>query len=475
MSEMGEAAPVVMPAKRRGAQLIMLAFAVLIVMGAYANVGLALDDQIPAGMLTYGLGLGGLMLAAYLVLAKWAPWADPLILPLVTLVNGLGLVMIYRLENSGNSQQAGASATSQIVMTGVGVVLFAVTLIVLRDHRRLQRLSYTAGLIGVVLLISPLLPGLGKEINGARIWIGVGGATIQPAEFAKIALVVFFAGYLVSKRDVLALAGRRLLFIDLPRARDLGPVIITWAIAIGVLVMQKDLGSSLLLFGAFVVMLYIATQRTSWVLIGILLFAGGAFLAGQLFEHVGARFDTWLDPSSAIHYGNAAICLKDPPGDPLCSKSFQVMQGLFGLGAGGVLGTGLGQGHPDLIPLAFSDFIFPAAGEEIGLTGLMALLMVYALIVQRGLRTSLAARDPYSKLLAGGLSFILAWQVFIIVGGVTNLIPLTGLTTPFMSQGGSALLANWVLIALLVRMSDAARQPPPQAIQNEGMTQVFQR
>ncbi|MFI6485357.1 FtsW/RodA/SpoVE family cell cycle protein [Nonomuraea sp. NPDC050663] len=449
-----------MPAKRRVAQLVMLGFAVLIVMGAYANVGLAIDEQVPSGMLTYGLGLGGFMLAAYLVLAKFAPWADPLLLPLVTLVNGLGLVMIFRLERA---EMPGASATTQLLYTGIGVVLFAVTLIALRDHRTLQRLTYTSGFVGLFLLVSPLIPGLGKTINGAKIWIGFGPFTIQPAEFAKIALVVFFAGYLVAKRDVLALAGRRLLFIDLPRARDLGPVLITWGISLGVLVLQRDLGSSLLLFGAFIVMLYIATQRTSWVLIGILLFVGGAFIAGQIFDHVGDRFDVWLNPGSTEFY------------DREFGGSYQLMQGLFGMANGGILGTGLGQGHPELIPLAFSDFIFAATGEELGLTGLMALLMLYALIVQRGLRTSLAAREPFTKLLAGGLSFIIAWQVFIIVGGVTNLIPLTGLVTPFMSQGGSALLANWILIALLVRMSDAARRPPPQAIQNEGLTQVFQR
>ncbi|MEV7012982.1 FtsW/RodA/SpoVE family cell cycle protein [Streptosporangium sp. NPDC051022] len=451
--------PVPLPAKRRVAQLAMLAFAVVIVMGAYANVGLAIDKQIPAGMLTYGLGLGGFMLAAYLVLAKFAPWADPLILPLVTLVNGLGLVMIYRLESA---KMPGASATNQLVWTGVGVVLFSVTLIVLRDHRALQRLTYTAGAAGLILLVSPLTPFLGKEINGARIWIGIGGASLQPSEFAKLALVVFFAGYLVAKRDVLALAGRRLLFIDLPRARDLGPVLITWGFSLAVLVVQKDLGSSLLIFGTFIAMLYIATQRTSWVLIGILLFVGGAILAGMIFTHVQDRFTVFMHP-------------EDPDLYYKVGGSFQLLQGLFAMGQGGVIGTGLGQGHPNLIPLAFSDFIFPATGEELGLTGLMALLMVYALIVERGLRTSIAARDPFSKLLAGGLSFILAWQVFIIVGGVTNLIPLTGLVTPFMSQGGSALLANWILIALLVRMSDAARKPPPQAIQDEGMTQVFQR
>ncbi|MEO3793140.1 FtsW/RodA/SpoVE family cell cycle protein [Nonomuraea sp. B10E15] len=472
MSEVA-AEPVPMPAKRRGAQLVMLALAVLIVMGAYANVGLAVDGQIPAGMLTYGLGLGALMLAAYAVLAKFAPWADPLILPLVTVINGLGLAMIYRLESAG---MGGASSTSQIMWTGLGVVMFSATLIVLRDHRMLQRLTYTAGAVGLVLLAIPaVLPGSLSEVQGAKIWIRIGGFSIQPGEFAKLALVVFFAGYLVAKRDVLALAGRRLLFIDLPRARDLGPVLATWVLSLLVLVFEKDLGTSLLLFGTFVAMLYIATQRTSWVLIGILLFVGGAFLAGQVFDHVGARFDSWLDPANPIYYGNDAVCQTDPPSDAMCGKSYQIMQSLFGFGAGGILGTGLGQGHPELIPLSFSDFIFAATGEELGLTGLMALLMLYALVVQRGLRTSLAARDPFSKLLAGGLSFILAWQVFIIVGGVTNLIPLTGLVTPFMSQGGSALLANWILIALLVRMSDAARKPPPQAIQNEGMTQVFQR
>ncbi|WP_211369721.1 FtsW/RodA/SpoVE family cell cycle protein [Nonomuraea turkmeniaca] len=460
MSEVAEA-PVPMPAKRRVAQLVMLALAVVIVMGAYANVGLAIDDQIPAGMLTYGLGLGGLMLIAYIVLAKFAPWADPLILPLVTVINGLGLVMIYRLESA---KMPGASAANQIMWTAVGVVMFAATLLVIRDHRMLQRLTYTAGAIGLVLLAIPaVLPSSLSEVQGAKIWIRIGGFSIQPGEFAKLALVVFFAGYLVAKRDVLALAGRRLLLIDLPRARDLGPVLVTWALSLLVLVFEKDLGTSLLLFGTFIAMLYIATQRTSWVLIGVLLFAGGAFLAGMVFDHVGDRFQIWLNPSSDEFY-NREI-----------GGSFQIMQSLFGLGAGGILGTGLGQGNPDLIPLSFSDFIFAAVGEELGLTGLMALLMLYALLVERGLRTSLAAREPFSKLLAGGLSFILAWQVFIIVGGVTNLIPLTGLVTPFMSQGGSALLANWILIALLVRMSDSARKPPPQAIQNEGLTQVFQR
>ncbi|RJL32186.1 FtsW/RodA/SpoVE family cell cycle protein [Bailinhaonella thermotolerans] len=451
-----------MTAKRRGTQLFMLTFAVAIVMAAYAIAGLGQDGQVPGDMLTYGLGLGALMAVAYIALAKFAPWADPLLLPLVTVINGLGLVLIWRIDHAGRN---GASAPTQLMWTALGIVVFAVTLVVLRDHRVLQRLTYTAGALGLLLLILPLLPFIGKEINGARIWIGIGGFSIQPGEFAKLALVVFFAGYLVAKRDVLALAGRRLLFIDLPRARDLGPVLITWIVSLGVLVLQKDLGSSLLLFGTFIAMLYIATQRTSWVLIGLLLFIGGAYLASKIpaFGHVDARLQVWLNPEDPELY------------DRELGGSQQLMQGLFAFGTGGILGTGLGVGNPTLIPLSFSDFILAAAGEELGLTGIMAIIMIYALIVERGLRISIAARDPFTKLLAGGLAFILAWQVFIIVGGVTNLIPLTGLVTPFMSQGGSALLSNWILIALLVRMSDTARRPPPQAIQDEGMTQVFQR
>ncbi|GLV51249.1 cell division protein FtsW [Thermobispora bispora] len=448
-------------AKRRVVQLGMLTFAVLVVMAAYAGVGLGINGQVPSGMLGYGLGLGGLVFAAYLVLARFAPWADPLLLPLVTLINGIGLVMIYRIEQAG---QPGANATTQFMWTALGVVMFAVTLIVLRDHRILQRFTYTAGFAGLVLLAIPaILPSSLSEVQGAKIWIRIGGFSIQPGEFAKLALVVFFAGYLVAKKDVLSLAGRRLLFIDLPRGRDMGPILITWLLSLGVLVLEKDLGTSLLLFGAFIAMLYIATQRTSWVLIGLLLFVGGAYLAGQIFSHVEARFEGWLHADDNEIYNRTF------------GGSYQLMQGLFGIGSGGILGTGLGRGHPELIPLSFSDFIFPAVGEELGITGLMALLMVYMLIVERGLRTALGARDPFSKLLAGGLSFILAWQVFIIVGGVTRLIPLTGLVTPFMSAGGSALLANWMLIAMLVRMSDAARRPPPQAIQNEGETQVMRR
>jgi cell division protein FtsW (lipid II flippase) len=268
---------------------------------------------------------------------------------------------------------------------------------------------------------------------------------------------VFFAGYLVAKRDVLALAGRRFLGIDLPRARDLGPVLIAWAASLLILIFESDIGTSALFFGLFIAMIYVATQRTSWLLIGVGLFVFGSFVASKVIGHVGQRFDVWLHPFA---------------GDNATHAAYQTVQGLEGMGFGGILGTGLGHGEPFWTPLVQSDFIVTAFGEELGLTGLMALLLIFGLIVQRGLRAAVQVRDPFAKLLTGGLSFVLALQVFVIVGGVSGLIPLTGITTPFLSQGGSSLIGSWALIALLMRVSDAARRPAPQPIQDEGMTQV---
>ena len=469
------AVPVAMPRGRRRTELTMLVFVLVVVMFAYASVGLGLNGKVPAGMFTYGISFAVIVGAAHLAVRRLAPWSDPLMLPLAALLNGLGIVMIYRLQESGRAGNAGtkistmSSSTTafQVMWSAVGIVAFVVVLALVRQPRTLQRYTYTLGAIGLALVVIPaVLPASLSEINGAKVWITVGGFSIQPGEFAKLALAVFFAGYLVSKRDVLALAGRRVLGIDLPRARDLGPVLIAWGASLLVLVFETDIGTSALFFGLFVVMIYVATQRTSWLLIGVGLFVFGSLTASKLFNHVGARFKAWQDPYSAAN----VFC--NPATQHHCVSSYQLAEGLYGMTFGGVLGRGLGQGQPYWTPLVQSDFIITAFGEELGVTGLMALLIIYGLIVQRGLRAAIAVRDPFSKLLAGGLAFVLALQVFVIVGGVTRLIPLTGITTPFLSQGGSSLVASWMLIALLMRISDTARRPAPQPIQDEGMTQV---
>jgi cell division protein FtsW (lipid II flippase) len=459
---------VAMPRGRRRTELLMLAFAVAVVLFAYANVGFGLNGKLPGGLVEYGLAFVAIILVAHLAVRRFAPWADPLLLPLAALMNGLGIVMIYRLQQSGRNGNPGnqistitSSATAtQVLYSALGVAAFVAVLAFIREVRVLQRYTYTLGAVGLILLAIPaLLPARYSEVpgTGAKIQIAIGGFSVQPEQFAELALAVFFAGYLVTKRDVLALAGRRFLGIDLPRARDLGPVLIAWGASLLLLVFESDIGTSALFFGLFVTMLYIATQRTSWLLIGVLLFLFGAYVASKLFSHVGERFTVWLHPWA---------------GDNPTHASFQLVQGLEGMGFGGVLGTGLGHGQPFWTPLVQSDFIITAFGEELGLTGLMALLLIFGLIVQRGLRGAIAVRDPFAKLLGGGLAFALALQVFIIVGGVTQLIPLTGITTPFLSQGGSSLIAIWALIALLMRISDTARQPAPQPIQDEGMTQV---
>jgi cell division protein FtsW (lipid II flippase) len=417
-------------------------------------------------MAEYMLGFVVLLAIAHLAVRKLAPWADPLLLPLAAALNGLGIVMIYRLQESGRNGNPGqviatlssSAATLQIVYTAIGIGCFVAVLALVREPRVLQRYTYTFGALGIILLALPaLLPASISEVQGAKIQISLGGFTIQPEEFAKLALAISFAGYLVAKRDVLSLAGRRVLGIDLPRGRDLGPVLIVWGVSLLLLVFESDIGTSALFMGLFVAMLYIATQRTSWLLIGFALFIAGAYSASKLFSHVGERFQIWLHPFVGNNpFGNA----------------YQLVQGLYGMASGGILGKGLGGGQPYLTPLVQSDFVITAFGEELGMTGLMAILLLYGLIVQRGLATSLAVKDPFSKILAGGLAFMLALQIFVIVGGVTRLIPLTGITTPFLSQGGSSLIASWMMIALLMRLSDTARRPPPQPIQDEGMTQV---
>ncbi|MEU3338480.1 FtsW/RodA/SpoVE family cell cycle protein [Streptomyces sp. NPDC006668] len=457
---------------RRNTELALLVFAVVIPVFAYANVGLAIDDKVPAGLLSYGLGLGLLAGVGHLAVRKFAPYADPLLLPLATLLNGLGLVAIWRLDQSKLLQAigvAGGKAPNQLIYTALGIALFVVVLIFLKDHRTLQRYTYISMVGALLLLLLPLVPGLGANITyGAKIWIQIGSFTIQPGEFAKIVLAIFFAGYLMVKRDALALASRRFMGLYLPRGRDLGPIIVVWAMSILILVFETDLGTSLLFFGMFVIMLYVATERTSWIVFGLLMSAAGAVGVASFEPHVQTRVQAWLNPLHEYKLSQAGV--RDG-----VVHSEQAMQALWAFGSGGTLGTGWGQGHSDLIRFAAnSDFILATFGEELGLAGLMAILLIYGLIVERGIRTALAARDPFGKLLAVGLSGAFALQVFVVAGGVMGLIPLTGMTMPFLAYGGSSVIANWALIGILIRISDTARRPAPAPASNPDaeMTQV---
>ena len=433
--------------RRRGAELFLLVLALAVGIGAYAAVGVGVQGEVPPDILGYGGGLAALCVAAHVVVRLVAPYADPVLLPVVAALNGLGLAVIHRLDLAYEAQdRPHAFAQQQLTWMTLGVILFIATLLILRDHRLLTRFTYTSGLAAIVLLLLPMVPGVGKTINGARIWIGVGPFSFQPGEVAKVLLVIAFAGYLVLHRDALALAGRRVVVIDLPRGRDLGPVLGMFAVSMVILVLQKDLGSSLLFFGLFLVMLYIATERPGWLVVGGVLFAAGAALAYQLLGHVQNRFNIWLDPMA--YYDKT-------PG------SGQIVESLFGMAWGGLIGRGFGEGSPQRVPYANSDFIIGAIGEELGLCGVMAVIVCYGLIVERALRVSLISRDGFGKLMAAGLAAVITLQVFVVIGGVTQLIPLTGLTTPFLSYGGSSLVANWVIIALLVRISDQARRPAP--------------
>jgi cell division protein FtsW (lipid II flippase) len=458
---------------RRNAELLMLIFSVFIVTAAEAAVEGAEQGRLSAHLATYAAVPIAIGLVTHLVIRRVAPYADPLLLPIAVLLNGLGLVMIHRLDPplEQRAHEFGipfsAAAPTQVLWTVIGVVLFVGLITVIRDHRVLQRYAYTLALVGLVFLLLPtILPARYSEVNGARIWIRVAGFSIQPGEFAKILLTIFGAAYLVAKRDVLSLAGRRVgvtirrrfIGFDLPRGRDFGPLLAAWLICIGVLVRGRDLGTSLLFFGLFIVLIYVTTERVSWVIFGTLLFAGGAYVSYQLFGVVQTRVSVWL------HLFQTSPVATDPshcgsPAYVYCATGDQLRQSLYGLGTGGIFGTGLGSGHPEQVALPQTDFIISSFGEEIGLFGVVGLLVLYALFVSRGLAAALAVRDSFGKLLATGLSFLVALQLFVVVAGVTRLLPETGVTAPFLSYGGSSLLSNWVLLAILLRVSDAARRP----------------
>ena len=436
---------------RRLIQALLLLLAVAVGVGAYALVGLGRFDELPANLLQ--VGIGALVLVAVLQIAvMWrAPYADPVILPIVVLLNLLGVTMIGSVHaaNEIYGLRSSASADRQMLWAVIGVVLCVALLVLLRDHRWLRRYTWISAVAGGVLLLLPLVPVIGSARNGSKIWISVAGFSFQPAELAKIAFAVFFAGYLVARRDTLALAGPKVLGIHLPRWSDFGPILVAWGFAMAVLVFETDLGTSLMFFGLFVVMLYVATDRLSWLVIGAVMFLPPAVFAATQMSHVRTRITCWLDPLSGENY----------------SSCEQISQGLFGLANGGLVGTGLGEGRPDMVPHAESDFIFSSFAEEMGMVGAFALLLLYLLLVQRAIRAAVGISDGFGTLLAGGLGFVMALQVFVVVGGVTRVIPLTGLTLPFLAAGGSSLVCNWIIAGILVRLSDAARRPAARQVE----------
>lgn len=434
---------------RRRTEAWLLALVVAIAVFGYAYTGLSMAGRLPGGLAGFSVSMLFVALVPHLVLRRFAPRADPLILPLATLLTGIGLVLLHRLDLTYAQTprlKIAEAASGQLVWTVIGVAVCIGILLVVRDHRILQRYIYLTMVVALVLLMAPAF--FGADMYGAKRWILLGPLSLQPGEFVKIMISVFFAGYLTVSRDALALAGRRVMGVQLPPGEQLGPIFTIWAISLLVLIFERDLGTSLIFFGVFVIMLYMATDRTSWVVCGLLMAVVGAAVVGSLEPHVHGRVTAWLDPMRAFTKQGVADGMSD-----------QLGQALFSFGSGGISGTGLGQGHPELIGFAGnSDFILTTVGEELGLAGVMAIVMLYVLLAQRGLRVGLTARDPFSKLLAVGLAGALLLQVFVVAGGVTGLIPLTGKALPFLAKGGSSLVANWVMVALLLRISDHAQR-----------------
>ena len=428
-------------ARRRRAN--ELGLGLMAVVATCAGYVLLLADRpdIPADLWLFLAAVLGLYVVAHLAVRAFAPRADPTLLPIVAMLNGIGFVVISRLDRD--------LARVQAIWTAVGVGVFVLTLVVVRNIRVLERYRYTFLLLGVGALLIPLVPGVGAEINGARLWVRVGPVNFQPGEAAKVLLVIFFAAYLVDKRELLAQGTRRFLGMTLPDPKHLGPLLLAWGFSILVMVRQKDLGSSLLFFAVFAAMLYIATERSSYLLVAFVLFVGGATIAYQLFGHVQERVTSWVDPWAHSQ-----------------TSGFQLVQSLFALGSGGFAGTGLGLGSPQKIPNASTDFVLSAIGEELGLLGTVAVIMLFLLFIGSGYRIAMQSERPFSKLFAAGLTTIIGVQTFVIIGGVIRVIPLTGVTLPFISYGGSSLIANFVIVALLLRISDetVARAEAPGAL-----------
>lgn len=420
-----------LPRRRRNGELTLIVMVVLITAGAYTVAALGTNAEIPPGIVVFVAFLLGLLVVAHLVVRLVARGADSTLLPLAALLHGVGFVMITRLDDR--------LAGLQSVWSLCAIAVFVATLLFVQRANDLARYRWILFFGGAGTLLLPLVPGVGSTINGARIWVSIGPINFQPGEFAKIALAVFFAAYLADNREVIAARTWNLGIIRLPEPRYILPIGVAWGFAIVVMVAERDLGSSLLFFTLFVVMMWVATERVAYLWVGLVLFTGAAYVAWTQFSHVQTRVEIWRDPWS----------------DSL-DRGYQIVQSLFGLADGGLTGTGLGRGNPNQVPEAQNDFIFASIGEELGLMGATAILMAYMLIVGSGLRTALRTERTFEKLLAVGLTTIVGVQAFIIIGGVIKVVPLTGITLPFVSYGGSSLLANYILLALLIRVSDSA-------------------
>jgi peptidoglycan glycosyltransferase len=415
--------------RRRSTELGLGLLAVIIGVAGYLLVELSQELTIPPDLWVLFAVVIGLFVVAHVAVRMFAPRADATLLPLVAVLNGIGFVMISRLDDH--------LARTQAVWTAVAIACFVLTLVLIRRVRVLEQYRYTFAFLGIVFLLLPLGPGIGREVIGARLWARLGPVTFQPGEIAKVLFVVFFAAYLVEKRELLSSGGRRIGRMVLPDPKHLGPLVLAWAVAILLMTGGKDLGSSLLFFALFTAMLYIATARSAYLVAALVLFVSASIVAYNLFGHVQVRVSTWINPWPTSQ-----------------GKGYQLVQSLFAFGSGGFAGTGLGLGSPQKIPNAATDFVFSAIGEELGLIGTIAIVIAFLLLVGSGFRIARQADRPFSKLFAAGLAVILGVQMFVIVGGVSRLIPLTGITLPFISYGGSSLVANWVIIALLLRISD---------------------
>ncbi len=412
--------------KPRRVEAGILVLVGIVVAVAYGLASFGTTEAIPANLGPFLLWMFGLGVGAHLVNRRLAPAADPVFLPIALLLNGLGYVVITRLDTD--------LAALQSTWTAIGIGGYVLTLLFLPRVRLLENYRYLLGLAGIALIVLPLIPGFGREINGARIWASVGPINFQPGEFAKIALAAFFAAYLVDSRELLRAR---------MELRDLAPIGVAWAGSLAVMVFERDLGSSLLFFTLFVVVLWVASERWIVLAAGGGMFAAGAVFSWLMFSHVQLRVDVWLNP------------FDDPKGD-----GFQIVEASFALADGGLTGTGLGRGEPTRIPFVETDFIFAAIGEELGLAGSVAVLMAFLVLVGSGLRVALRAERVFEKLFALGLTTLMGVQAFVIIGGVLRVVPLTGITLPFVSYGGSSLVANYVLLALLVRMSHEQRVAP---------------